>query len=640
MKLLNIKYYIVAILIIFASCSKEENKLDVSVNGDDDFVNIGSLYTSSDNSYNTIITADTKVEYGSLNATSNKWALKWSSGDKVKITRHGKVAQSQDYIVTPTGDGKSASVQINGKEEDRLRWSTGASSDIFSIAYPSNAVVGRPSNFEVELQFDMKSSIEAVIDGESSVDMSKFRMINFQSVNRGDNSVNLTTVPATTTLDITIKGPSSGYLPITRIVIAINNSNKYISKEGKVKYKYNNGKLEYGTYSDAPEQVIFLVTLTNKGEYIDLYSGHSIRFKTFIPGIPYNSGDYKVSVNYGATGKEYSPTKTLSENVMHPLIINASSGDDTGWIEDLPDDMKVKDMSIPGSYLCLSYMYSLPASHPITQELDVSKQCEVGIRVFHQSCTYYQNQSDDLGKGKITGAARGYGVNAYIGENINKDILYKLIDYLKKHPKEFFIVINNYYEVTGSYNTFNSVYNAALKRVVTNANYSKYFYTGTFDGNTTIKNLRGKIVVVHQSSDASVGPVLSGWSSKDQAAAVNNYNIGNISASVCASDEWENFGTYDNLIAGIKANIQRAVDGSFAITELVQHHPDRTRDGYVNEFKFIMPSILWSLNYYNKTGILLMGYVGVRYPNALSSASGEYTYGDVLPQIVVNKNFK
>jgi hypothetical protein len=439
MKLSNIKYIMMAMLVVFASCSKEEKAPAVSVEGD--LVNFGSLSTIADDSYKEI---DTKVEYGELNTEKTKWALRWQEGDKVQITRHGNTIKSVNYIVKPTSDPTKGTLEVeSGKEEDKLRWSTGGSSDVFSVAYPADAVVSTLNN-EVELQYDMTTSITVVKGSEPTVDMTKsnFRMLNFQSVNRNTTgNVNLISVPATTTLDITIKNTTNAMLSVSRIAISITNTNKYISKEGKVKFRYNSSDntVSYVQYNDAPDVLSFLVVIANDGGYIDLNPNENIKFKAFIPGIPYNKGDYKIRVSYGSSGKLYSPSTILSKNVKHPLIINASPGEDNEWIGDLPDDMEVIKMNIPGTYYSLSYLYTNMAGQPKVQYRDVIGQWKLGVRAFETPCDYGYD-------GLIYSTCRGSSKYHDNHEPLTDVLFNKLIEMLKKQPREFAVVINSYKE--------------------------------------------------------------------------------------------------------------------------------------------------------------------------------------------------
>ena len=637
MKLSNIKYIMIAMLVAFASCSKEENEPAVSVDGD--IVNFGSLSTIADDSYKNA-DSDSKVEYGNL--VGSKWELKWNNGDKVKITRHGATAQSVDYIVTPNSDPKTGTLAVDGTAE-ALRWSSTTSEDVFSVVYPTSAIVGIPSNYKVELQYEMYNSFEAVIGGEAAVNMSNFRMLNFQSVKRDNNAVNLTSVPATTTLDITIKGPSTDYLPVSRIAIVIDNSKQYISKDGKVSFIYNKNTkaIEYGTYSDAPREISFVYTITNNSGYIDLSSGQYIKFKAFIPGIPYSPGAYKVRVNYGVDGKLYTPKIDLPKNVKHPLSITATKGDDSGWIGDLPDDMKVIDMSIPGSFMSTSYLFTSGGVQPCAQLIGIADQWKHGIRVFHVPCDY---EWDVFSKYWIVSAGRGSTGVFKNSEVLTEELFDRVITLLDKQQREFAIIINPYckskiYSST-NHGYFKDGYDEFIKKYVNS--HSDKFYTATLNNNIKIEDLRGKILLIHESRDASLGPVLSDWYHYDsQTTTPFTYTIGGQTCSVASVDEgYRAVLTTDQCKTLVDNNFKKS--GSvWTITDVASHTPNRVYSDYLTGSTTNMPTLIASVQFWPKVGMVLMPFVGKRKLWGSNTGGEERdVWGDVMSQMIINKNFK
>jgi hypothetical protein len=151
--------------------------------------------------------------------------------------------------------------------------------------------------------------------------------------------------------------------------------------------------------------------------------------------------------------------------------------------------------------------------------------------------------------------------------------------------------------------------------------------------------------LIHESNNSSIGPILSSWVSDDKQEKTPNTSItiGNQKASIVSIDEAvrSNYTTIERHDLA-KANFANAIKGTmWTITDLAVHEPNRNNGGYITGATENMASLISAVKGSSSVGMVLLPFLGDRYLEGNNSGGeARKVYGDVLSQVIINKNFK
>jgi 1-phosphatidylinositol phosphodiesterase len=175
----------------------------------------------------------------------------------------------------------------------------------------------------------------------------------------------------------------------------------------------------------------------------------------------------------------------------HGFYIGAQKMSD--WMSDVRDNRLISELSIPGTHDSCTYTTRIPYTR--CQDLSLETQLNSGIRFMDIRCRHF-NDTFCIHHGPV-----------YLDKTFT-DIRNICINFLSMHKNEFIILhIKPEYDAENNNKTFDVVLNEYIR------GYESYFYTSSKV--PTLKEAKGKIVLLCRYSDNSVGINVTPW--KDDA---------------------------------------------------------------------------------------------------------------------------
>ena len=175
------------------------------------------------------------------------------------------------------------------------------------------------------------------------------------------------------------------------------------------------------------------------------------------------------------------------------------------WMLNLNDNMKICDISLPGTHDTCASDCNLFAK---CQSLNLEKQLDIGIRFIDIRCRHI-NDRFKLHHGFID-----------LGIDFGEGVQDKCLQFLKKNPSEaIFIMISPEYKAKENSKSFEEVFQSYIK------DYSQYWYLKAYM--PTIGEIRGKIVLLRRfaANDQQLGIDMSGWKYDAEFAIQNHHEF-------------------------------------------------------------------------------------------------------------------
>lgn len=361
--------------------------------------------------------ADSKTEYGTING--NLQEIRWADGDRVDIYSPTSPNQQQvEYEISHIGEstgenqtadrGKGYLAAIQG--QNGLQWASGTQS--FYAVYPSknsieNQTIRNMVSFNdgtltgyvpVNQQHTITKGGETGWTAIPNMDYLYMTAINENfhvPTDDTDGGVSLDFVPLTTTLEITLTGPSSALaslnvfsdnVPVVgHFTCDLDNPDK--REEG---YPVCESTQQGTTNNYATISLYYDDNGTQKP--LTLGQGESITFQVFLlPTAPLTNVKLRIA-GFNTASKSMTlvdPDKntpiTLNPHKKTRVTIPAPTiGAETNqWITGINDNVYVSQLSIPGTANSFSYMRNEGVnSHYQTQTATIEEQWNAGIRCF------------------------------------------------------------------------------------------------------------------------------------------------------------------------------------------------------------------------------------------------------------------
>jgi 1-phosphatidylinositol phosphodiesterase len=212
----------------------------------------------------------------------------------------------------------------------------------------------------------------------------------------------------------------------------------------------------------------------------------------------------------------------------------------TDWMANIPDELRVSELSIPGTHDSGSYEFG--GDIVLTQSMNISNQLNGGIRAMD-----IRLKIDD-------GELMVYHGIAPQGLAFDGDVLATVTSFLAAHPSETVLMRIKDEDAPPATDGFDDLVIQALN------SYSSYVYQGSSD-NPTLGEIRGKIVVLQNfSSSLDIGIPWSSLSIQDEFDLDTNWDL---------AWKWDqvkdHFGTANNNAnyLTIHVNFTSAANGGF-----------------------------------------------------------------------------
>jgi hypothetical protein len=601
----------------------------------------------------------TRTEYGS------EYQIIWKEGDAVRVfCDEAEDVKNAAYDVTP-----DATTPQNGKlvpNENGLKWGGDDNVHNFYAVYPADeSKIVSVEDGIAKLKFNLNQT--ATIGNLSGTvypttpDMTNAYMVanatGKASETSEDKPITLTFKPIMTTLKIKVQGKAdnSSLVQLTGISLGMKVPTS-VASSGCFEYDIKNGKLvqDNTNTSESSEETIFINLKGNNTDAVTLEGGQSIEITAFLPPVPVNS-DNQVTVKVHATG-EVTSSVTLGKNsnvtipasskakITLPQIATEQTGNN--WITPLDDNIYLTQLSIPGTHDTFTYAdmvaegVSGNLARTQTEGFDITKQLEMGIRAF-------DFRPARGGSGLFVENAVWFYHGVVRIKVKFKAGLESLISYLDSNPGECAVILLRHEtEISDLYSQ--SDWASMVNSILAEDNIKNHIVA--YSPDLTLKDVRGKIVILSRMEDTYASSTLSGygrlygWAHGQEGtktATISSSNGSNY--PVWIQDYYEiSSDNPEYKWAAAKA----FMDASATITDhqiLVINHISgyvgtSTADNYKQNAANTNPEAYKYISGSEKPtgnlGIVLMDYVG-------SETVDKYTvYGNLLPQAIIDNNYK
>lgn len=456
-------------------------------------------------------------------------AINWEEDDQVSIySPTSPTIKQVDYDITKSTNGPENLAYLAAIDgQDGLHWGSGTQ-DFYAV-YPSKASM---QNQEMANQY--VSFENGVLNGfipvnqqqqisynSSETDPAKrwtvtpnYDWLWMAAINKGftvptdgtDGGINLDFVPLTTTLEITFVGPTT--VPLVQFNVR-SKSKKSIVGQFTCDLKQGS-TTQVGNYSNIPEcqhvnngtvnefATVNMSYINEEGEReeaINLAEGEEITFNVYLLPVEdltdvtvrvagYNSSSK--TVDLGSLNVRLQPHQKTCVKIAAPQI---SEGGTNIWIDGIPDNVLVSQLSIPGTANTFSYLYNGDDVEQFqAQKSNIVAQWNAGIRCF-ELVSDVNGSGDNLDGAQLLCNRQALGIT--FGEAV--DQIWQLVN--SSNGREFAMIIPSYGSGIGHPSDGNGVLDYANDLNEFYRTHTGYKYV-TYDRNLTVGQARGGLIFV------------------------------------------------------------------------------------------------------------------------------------------------
>lgn len=620
---------------------------------------------------------------------SNTYQINWTSGDKVRIyCNEAETVKNADYeVIEPIDETKKNSSTLKANSNG-LCWGSEDMHHFFAV-YPADnskvSVTNGVATFKMNQNQVCEVPSSTPTDGNyiAAPDMSNAYMVANISTKPVDK-VNLSFKPIMTTLNVTVRGretQNAGTVTLTGISIVNENVSSTDAQKGQFQYDIEGeAMLASNNISSPTTETTFVRVKQGSNYYLDLEAGQSVTFTVFLPPLPINSAN-QIKVRVHATG-ETTQTVTLGGANASTIDIKASAKaniklpwfpteqNGNNWITPLDNDIYVSQLSIPGTHDAATKDVDddILSRSGQCQTRTIAEQLAMGIRCFDLRPTGF-NENLPIFHG-------------YITCNINlTDVFDTFNSFLDENPGEFIITIMRWEEegYWAFHSNSESNFNKYMNTFVGTDRYTKHALPkDKCKKDVTVGEMRGKILTIMRPNQGSnpdayftnTAPVgmmfVSGFpgshANGTRKAYLKNQYVNYGSDQWGSRTDWilycQNYYEVNNestveesvsaKIQSVKTYLDYARDEAANGTNVwVINHCSGYRGGSAIGSAYAQLGQEVNLPIYNyltdesrmvgSTGIVLLDFVGDR----VCQSYTQYTvYGDLLPQTIIDNNYK
>lgn len=407
-----------ALAITLAGCSDDMTETVTTPVQTGEEINFGTSI-SKENNKNAGIDSkgiDLKTTYGPRTQTGIP--VLWEQNDDVAIFCPQASAPANKlvtYLITPDKEYPNTSAHITKENIDKagLQWGTENEHKFYAL-YPASRLKNATSD-EVqghgiltanipELQNPVEwvrtidpttrdSAFYAIPDMNNAYMWAHTHVLK-DTLNTG-SAIPLKFQNLVTVLDITLPGPESPNDEVTISNINIESTNKNDLMTGDFKFYIKDGESEpQGTCEPAPSngnEVRHRISISGwdpvKKNYIKLKGpNQKLVVKAYI--VPDNRQQaktdrelkIKVVMNNGSMRSKTLTTPVVAQKVNRILLPRIEKGEPAKWMSELDDRIYLTELSIPGSKM--SYLTQENGANPAYQTKTISEQFNDGVRAF------------------------------------------------------------------------------------------------------------------------------------------------------------------------------------------------------------------------------------------------------------------
>lgn len=466
----------------------------------------------------------TRTIYGKEN--NNAFPIYWVDGDKVLVTSpqclNGR--NTAQYKVSVESDKQNYATSLNKTGAVGVQWGQNPTADFYSV-YPADNASVQGTTFSLTMPNAQNDILK--LGGRKSKAYADMNACFMGAVSKGvtnGSEVNLTYTPLSTAIRFTLRAPSSAEGQTDSEVII---SQVVLKADQPIAGDFT---VDMSTGTETPtvkpgekkyNEITLYTHYAETGGYLTLGLNDEVELNAFV--IPYENlavnDNWKLEVTT-AQGKVYTtPLKGSGAGTLKPGKIHRFKGDlpnlpapttdwdPSNWMVNVPRNVYLSEISIPGSWNSLNDDYQdVNGSTEEKCKAAIDAQYKAGVRAFHIDTrwTPKRNPYDIVTNTFVSaptilrlGTAVGGATNNYGGEKLTrKDNLSfaNALEYIVHHvqPKEYMIVFctlaqNSYEKTEGGWMQAVSDACAADDRIID---------ARTISANTVVGDVLGKVIVI------------------------------------------------------------------------------------------------------------------------------------------------
>lgn len=475
----------------------------------------------------------TRTIYGEEHTVKNEkfFPIYWVDGDKVLVTSpqclNGRnTAQYKVSVKDDTPQNYASSLDKTG--EVGVQWGQNPTADFYSVYPANNASVQEGTKFRLTMPNVQTLELGGDKDVKAYADMNAcFMGAVSRKVDNGKD-VNLTYTPLSTAIRFTLHGPSDGQGQIgSKVVISqvVLKADRDQSIAGDFTVDMNTPK---PTVTVTPggktyNEITLYTYYPSTGGFLTLGREDSVELNAFV--IPHENlavnDKWKLEVTT-ADGIVYTTflKGRIGDGKLKPGWIHRFKGklpslpakdewDPSKWMESVPRNVYLSEISIPGSWnsLNMDFQYAADGSSTLdvnsvkAQEDAIEAQYEAGVRAFHIDTRWKgkSKYSSDITDLSIANGGKGRTYNIFLsgGKKVMKDenISFEtVLNCITKHvkSKEYMMVFCTFAQ--NSYEKTEGEWMKAISDVCAKNN--KIIDASKISANTVAGDVLGKVIVI------------------------------------------------------------------------------------------------------------------------------------------------
>lgn len=468
---------------------------------------------------------DTRTIYG--DEDGNKFPIYWVQDDQVLVTSPDCMTgrQTGTYKISVNTESQNYANSMTKVGDAGVQWGDAATADFYSVYPADKASVLSEGNFKLTMPEVQRLKVEAPASGttvlKSYPDMDACFMTAKTTGVANGSEVLLHYTPLSTAVRFTLKidESSTAEVVVSQIKIV---ADKPITGDFSLDLRGANPVVKAGTNTS---NEVVLYSYYDNGAYLTLKTGQSVELNAFL--IPF--ANLTVNSNWqlqlttatnetwtislagsvtNAKGNQLQPGKIHRIKNLKALNIN-SEWDASKWMEYIPRNVYLSEISIPGSWNTLNMDHqSLTATDDQTYLVEeIKNEYNAGVRAFHldtrwrasRSLTWggyeYTNQGLSLacgGKDNTYDAGSGDATKVMTESTmLFKDALSTIVSQVK--PKEYMMVFCTFAQNSYDFNDGTSWMEAVSQAC---DDMPDVLDGSDITANTVIADVLGKVIVI------------------------------------------------------------------------------------------------------------------------------------------------
>lgn len=463
--------------------------------------------------------AQTKTLYG--DETNGAFRVNWVHNDLITVfgSECTAVPQAEYRIATVSVDANGTETPVSGQNSASylqrtgaagVQWGDKSESDFYAV-YPSvgeseftktdngASVVAhiRPVQKNV-FQFDEKTKTWVGTPYAQNVNnptMQDAIMTAKTTANAEQNTVNLTFRPISTVLKFRFAGfDYTTNVGVEQTTISVRSITLQAPPSVAIAGDFNLAIDKSNKAIATPSEAVNTITI--QPDYLPLAAGQAVEFSVYtIPqqglklGVNEGSDLWKVKIETtSGTSFTYKMRPTsgnadLSAGMIHKVSIPSRtidkpgdlSGSESNWMEKIPRNVYLSELSLPGSWYCVEPDYSGTS--------DLNALYNGGVRAFHINCCVYNNELRCAGS---DGSVRSVRV---------ADKLKELNTLASQHSKEYIAVVLSIAEAASGGSVAPATVLPKISEMLASTELTS-LYRKEISPNTTISDVVGHMVVL------------------------------------------------------------------------------------------------------------------------------------------------